>query len=146
MRDSVALNDAVRQYPFASARYQRVFNQRAEELGFDFRWQQDTRDFNSIEPGEIKQGDSTPSSFSPQLKADLKRVLDEVEKERLQLLDQSAKLHQHAAKILSGDLIGNHGGGIHGGEGLNLASGAFARFVERFQMREYTLDLCPQNK
>lgn len=95
MRDSVALNDAVRQYPFASARYQRVFNQRAEELGFDFRWQQDTRDFNSIEPGEIKQGDSTPSSFSPQLKADLKRVLDEVEKERLQLLDQSAKLHQH---------------------------------------------------
>jgi hypothetical protein len=51
MRESVALNDAVRLYPFASARYQRVFNQKAEELGLDFRWQQDTVDFNSIEPG-----------------------------------------------------------------------------------------------
>lgn len=93
--DSVALNDAVHQYPFPSSRYQRVFNHKAEELGFDFRWQQDKCDFNSIEPGELRLGESTPSSFAPSLKADLQRVLEAVEKERLQLVDQSAGLHQH---------------------------------------------------
>jgi hypothetical protein len=95
--DSLALNDSVRQYPYSSQRYQRVFNQKAEDLGYDFRWTEDRRDFNSIEPGELELSSdrSRPGAFDPQLKRDVKRVLQEVESERLRLAEQSANLHEH---------------------------------------------------
>lgn len=63
MPTSLALNDAVRQYPFSSNRYRRLFNQKAEELGFDFRWASDLHDPNSIEPDELQVGTSTLESF-----------------------------------------------------------------------------------
>ena len=97
MKQSVSLNEAVRQYPYSSQRYQRVFNRKAEELGLDLRWVQDTRDFNSIEPGELElAGDhSRPSQFSPLQEKNIRKVLQEVENDRQKMLEQSASLHEH---------------------------------------------------
>ena len=94
---SISLNPAVREYPFSSERYRRVFNQKAESMGFDFRWTRDSHDPNSIEPDELELGADRGCSghFDGQLSKNLKSVLEQVEKERLELLHKSASYHGH---------------------------------------------------
>ena len=87
---SLALNDKVRQYPFSSNRYQRLFNQKAEELGFDLRWTSDRHDPNSIEPDELQVGASTRESFDPGTTRQVRTVFESVEAERQELVRKSA--------------------------------------------------------
>lgn len=87
---SLALNDKVRQYPYSSSRYQRLFNQKAEELGYGFRWKSDSHDPNSIEPDELQIGASTLENFDPVISRQVRAVFESVEAERVALVRQSA--------------------------------------------------------
>lgn len=95
MTQSVSLNAAVREYQHPCARYQRVFNRKAEELGVDVRWTRDSHHFNSLEPDEVTVGGQALTSFDAQSVKDIGRVLNAVEAERKKLVHESATLHRH---------------------------------------------------
>jgi hypothetical protein len=100
---SVALNDSVRDYPYASARYRDVFNRKAEDMGFAFRWVKDDRNFNAIDADELQLNAAAaqkygvaavPARFTAELADDVHSVLEAVEQDRLTLVEASALYHK----------------------------------------------------
>lgn len=100
---SVALNDSVRDYPYASARYREVFNRKAEAMGYAFRWVRDERNFNAVDPDELQLDTAAasrygvamvPQRFSVDLADDVGHVLGAVEADRLALVEASALYHK----------------------------------------------------
>lgn len=92
MDGSIALNQAVREYPHPSARYREVFNATARELGLPYRWTRDEDNPNAIDPAELDgyQG----SAFDDATARDLKTVLKTIEERRLEHVEKSFLYHK----------------------------------------------------
>lgn len=95
--NSIALNSSVRKYPHASARYRRVFNETAKELGFGFQWTRDADNPNAVNADELLIGKGedgrVPPEFDKTLAKQVKSVLVAVEENRLERVQQSLSYH-----------------------------------------------------